>query len=153
MPVLMSNEAQYAPDSLGYDGNVHTDIHRMYAVESLGCPVWGMSPSSTPGADRYSEYGVKVLGAAGYPEGVVTLHAAALALLTESSEAAANLRKLVELYPIYGDFGFYDAVNPMTGEVAYDYLLCLNQAMILVALANHLANHTAQKRFAADPVV
>jgi hypothetical protein len=111
-----------------------------------------MSPSSTPGADRYSEYGVKVLGATGYPEGVVTPHAAALALLTEPSEAVANLRKLVELYPIYGDFGFYDAVSPATGEVAYNYL-CLNQAMILVALANHLADHAVQKRFAADPII
>lgn len=152
MPILVLDEAQYAPDSLGYNGKIHTDIHRIYALESLGYPVWGMSPSSTPGADRYSEYGVKVLGAAGYPDGVVTPHAAALALLTEPSEAAANLRKLVDLYPIYGDFGFYDAVNPVTGEVAYNYL-CLNQAMILVALANHLADHTVQKRFAADPIV
>lgn len=152
MPTLVLDEAQYAPDSLGYNGKIHTDIHRIYALESLGYPVWGMSPSSTPGADRYSEYGVKVLGATGYPEGVITPHAAALALLTEPSEAAANLRKLVELYPIYGDFGFYDAVNPATGEVAYNYL-CLNQAMILVALANHLADSAVQKRFAADPII
>lgn len=152
MPALVLDEAQHAPGSLGYNGKVHTDIQRAYALESLGYPVWGMSPSSTPGADRYSEYGVKFLGAAGYGEGVVTPHAAALALLTEPSEAAVNLRKLIELYPIYGDFGFYDAVNPVTGEVAYNYL-CLNQAMILVALADHLADHAVQKRFAADPIV
>jgi hypothetical protein len=152
MPSLVLDEARYAPASLGYNGTVHTDIHRAYALDALGYPVWGMSPSSTPGADRYSEYGVKVLGTAGYGEGVVTPHAAVLALLTEPSEAVANLRKLIELYPIYGDFGFYDAVNPVTGEVAYNYL-CLNQAMILVALANHLADHAVQKRFAADPIV
>ncbi|MGX2041126.1 glucoamylase family protein [Methylocaldum sp. MU1018] len=152
MPSLVLDEAQYAPASLGYNGKVHADIHRVYALESLGYPVWGMSPSSTPGADRYSEYGVKVLGTAGYADGAVTPHAAALALLAEPSGAAANLRKLAELYPVYGDFGFYDAVNPVTGEVAYNYL-CLNQAMILVALANHLADHAVQKRFAADPIV
>jgi len=152
MPALVLDEERHAPASLGYNDKVHTDIHRSYTLESLGYPVWGMSPSSTPGADRYSEYGVKFLGTAGYGAGVVTPHAAALALLTEPEEATANLRKLVELYPVYGDFGFYDAVSPATGEVAYNYL-CLNQAMILVALANHLADHAVQKRFAADPIV
>ena len=45
--------------------------------------------------------------------------------------------------------GFYGAVNPATGEVAYHYL-CLNQAMILVALADYLQDHAVQKLFAAD---
>lgn len=152
MPALVLDEAQHAPASLGYNSKIHTEIQRTYALESLHYPVWGMSPSSMPGADRYSEYGVKFLGTAGYGDGVVTPHAAALALLTEPSEAAANLRKLIELYPVYGDFGFYDAVNPVTGEVAYNYL-CLNQAMILVTLANHLSDHAVQKRFAADPII
>ncbi|BBA37288.1 uncharacterized protein sS8_5369 [Methylocaldum marinum] len=152
MPSLVLDESRHAPASLGYNGKVHTDIQRVYALKSLGYPVWGMSPSSVPGGDRYAEYGVKVLGATGYGGGGVTPHAAVLAVLTEPSEAVANLRKLIELYPIYGDFGFYDAVNPVTGEVAYNYL-CLNQAMILVALANHLADHAVQKRFAADPII
>jgi hypothetical protein len=43
-------------------------------------------------------------------------------------------------------------VNPVVGEVSYNYL-CLNQAMILVALADHLADHAVQKHFAADPIV
>jgi hypothetical protein len=152
MPALVLDEQRHAPHSLGYNDRVHTAIHRRYALEELGFPVWGMSPSSTPGADRYDEYGVKFLGSAGYRSGIVTPHAAALALLTEPAEAAANLRKLAELYPVYGDFGFYDAVNPATGDVAYNYL-CLNQSMILAALANHLADHAVQKHFAADPIV
>jgi hypothetical protein len=152
MPRLVLDEARYAPHSLGYNGDIHTAIHRRYALEDLGFPVWGMSPSSTPGSEHYAEYGVPMLGLAGYPPGVVTSHAAALALLAEPKEAAANLRKLAELYPVYGDFGFYDAVNPVTGEVSYNYL-CLNQAMILVALADHLADHSVQKYFAADPIV
>lgn len=152
MPRLVLDEEQYAPQNLGYNGKIHTTIHRRYVLEDLRFPVWGMSPSSTPGSERYSEYGVKMLGLAGYQSGVVTPHAAALALLTEPQEAVANLRKLVELYPVYGDFGFYDALNPATGEVSYNYL-CLNQAMILVSLADHLADHAVQKRFAADPIV
>jgi hypothetical protein len=71
--------------------------------------------------------------------------------MAEPAEAIANLRRLAERYPVYGDFGFYDAVNPGTGEVSYNYL-CLNQAMILVALANHLTDHAIQKLFAADPI-
>lgn len=152
MPALLLDEVQHAPASLGRNGQVHTEIQRRYALEDLGYPVWGMSPSSTPGADKYDEFGVHFLGSLGYREGVVTPHAAALALLTEPETARINLKRLAERYPIYGDFGFYDAVDPKAGLVAHKYL-CLNQAMILVALANHLADHAVQKHFATDPIV
>ena len=153
MPRLVLDEVRYAPDSLGKNGKIHTTIHRLFALEEEHYPVWGMSPSTVPGNDNsYSEFGVRPLGIAGYKSGVVTPHAVALALMADPTEATANLRKLVELYPIYGEFGFYDAVNPTTGEVSYSYL-CLNQAMILVSLANYLADHSVQKRFAADPIV
>ena len=82
---------------------------------------------------------------------MVTPHAAVLALLTEPAQAVQNLRQLSQRYALYGDFGFYDAVDPKTGQVAYKYL-CIDQAMTLVALANHLANHAVQKHFAKDPI-
>jgi hypothetical protein len=66
--------------------------------------------------------------------------------------ATANLRQLAERYPILGNFGFYDAVDPQTGQVAYNYL-ALNQSMILIALANHLENGVIQRYFAADPII
>ncbi|MEY4195607.1 MAG: hypothetical protein RLZZ226_1975, partial [Pseudomonadota bacterium] len=151
MPVLVLDELQYAPKGLGYNDRIHTAIHRQYALEDLSYPVWGMSPSSTPGtAADYGEYGVKFLGAGGYRSGVVTPHVSALALMTEPAEATANLRTLAERYPLYGDFGLYDAVNPGTGEVAYSYLI-LDQAMTLIALTNHLKDHAIQRYFAADP--
>lgn len=152
MPVSVLDEQRYAPKSLGRNGKIHTEIHRRYALQDLNLPVWGMSPSSTPGSDKYVEYGVKFLGLAGYREGIVTPHAAALALLAEPDAATNDLRRLAERFPIYGEFGYYDAVDPKTGEVAY-ISLCLNQAMILVALADHLAQHAIQKRFAADPII
>jgi len=152
MPLLVLDEIAHAPASLGRNDQAHTRLHRRHALEDLGYPVWGMSPSSTPGNRSYAEYGVSRLGLAGYPAGVVTPHAAALALMTEPVEATRNLRRLAEGFPVYGDFGFYDAVNPLTGQVAYN-TLCLNQAMILVALANLLADHAVQRRFAADPIV
>ncbi|MFO1418966.1 MAG: glucoamylase family protein [Methylotetracoccus sp.] len=152
MPRLVLDEARLAPESLGRNGAAHTALQRRYASEALGYPVWGMSPSSTPGSAAYGEYGVRILGALGYPEGVVTPHAAALALLAEPDAAIRNLRTLAQRYPIYGDFGFYDSVDPKTGQVASIYL-CLDQAMILVALADHLAGHSIQNRFAADPLL
>ena len=108
-----------------------------------------MSPSSVPGSDAYAEYGVSVLGSNGYASGVVTPHAAVLAILTEPVQALLNLRQLSQRYALYGDFGFYDAVDPTTGRVAYKYL-CIDQAMTLVALANHLADHAIQQHFAKD---
>jgi hypothetical protein len=136
---------------LGYNDRVHTTIHRLHALEDLSYPVWGMSPSSTPGSmAHYDEYGVRVLGIKGYGAGVVTPHVSALALMTEPTEAIANLRTLSERYPVYGDFGFYDAVSPLTGAVSYSYL-SLDQAMTLIALANHLKPHVIQSYFARDP--
>lgn len=152
MPRLVLDEAAVAPDSLGHNGALHATIHRLYALEDLHYPVWGLSPSSTPGSTDYHEYGVKALGVAGYPAGVVTPHASALALPVLPNEAIANLRELVQRYPIYGEYGFYDAVSPQTGQVSYQYL-ALDQSMIFIALANYLAGGSVHKRFAADPII
>lgn len=153
MPGLILDEQRYAPQGLGYNNRIHTTIHRLYALDELSYPVWGMSPSSTPGhMAHYDEYGIKVLGMAGYASGVVTPHVSALALMTEPAEAIANLRTLTERYPLYGDFGFYDAVNPATGDVSYSYL-SLDQVMMLIALANYLKDHAVQKYFGQDAAI
>jgi hypothetical protein len=152
MPMLVLDELDQAPHSLGPNARIHVAVQQRYALEHLGYPVWGMSPSWSPDADGYREYGARVLGVAGYPAGAVTPHAAALALMVDPQAALAVLRELIRRYPIYGDFGFYDAVAPPTGEVVHAYLV-LDQAMILVALANHLAGGAIQQHFAADPIV
>jgi hypothetical protein len=152
MPVLVLDELRHAPASLGRNALAHAQIHRRFALEHLSYPVWGLSPSSTPAGDGYSEYGARLLGALGYKAGTVTPHAAALALLADPVPAVANLRRLAERYPLYGDFGFYDAVDPRTGQVAHNYL-ALDQSMVLIALANHLRGGVIQRHFAADPIV
>ena len=152
MPLLVLDELQLAPASLGKNARVHTEVQRRFALKQLGYPVWGLSPSSMPDGKNYGEYGAEILGVRGYRGGAVTPHAAALALLTEPATAVANLQQLTHRYPIYGDFGFYDAVDPKTGQVAYHYL-ALNQSMILIALANHLRNGVIQRYFAADPMI
>jgi hypothetical protein len=83
---------------------------------------------------------------------VVTTHAAALALAVAPAEAAANLHRLAKDYDLYGDYGLYDAVDPATGRVARTYL-ALDQAMTLVALANHLRPQVIPALFATDPIV
>jgi hypothetical protein len=82
----------------------------------------------------------------------VTPHAAALALSVEPGPAIANLRALATQYDLYGDFGFYDAVDPQSGAVAHVYLT-LDQEMIFLAVANRLCDGCVQRRFEADPIV
>ena len=53
---------------------------------------------------------------------------------------------------LYGDFGFYDAVDPKTGQVAHNYL-ALDQSMILLALTNYLRDGVIQNYFTADPII
>jgi hypothetical protein len=154
MPTLLVDEQALAPQSLGHNGRLHVEVQRRYALEELGYPVWGMSPSMAPGAPHdtsYREFGVPALGVKGYPPGVVTPHASALALAVVPEEAIANLRRLAQLYPIYGEYGFYDAVDPKSGEVVPAYL-ALDQSMLFIALANHLRDGVIQRRFAADPI-
>jgi hypothetical protein len=151
MPTLLVDERALAPRSLGRNAEVHVEVQRRYALEELGWPVWGMSPSLAPHPDGYREYGVPVLGARGYPDAAVTPHAVALALAVAPEAAIANLRQLAQRYDIYGDFGFFDSVDPRTGTVATAYLV-LDQSMLFVALANHLESGVIQKRFASDPI-
>lgn len=152
MPTLLLDERSAAPESLGANDRAHAVVQRRYATATLGYPVWGMSPSTRPAGRGYGEYGVAVLGAHGYPAGAVTPHAAALALAATPAAARTTLHQLATTYPLYGDFGLYDAVDPADGRVARSYLT-LDQAMILIALANHLEDGVEQRRFASDPIV
>jgi hypothetical protein len=152
MPTVVLDEPQLAAKSLGANDRAHALLQHRFAARELGLAVWGLSPSATPSSERYGEYGVKVLGSLGYAVGPITPHASALALSVLPAAALANLRRLAERYDVYGDYGFYDAVDPHTGAVAYKYLT-LDQSMIFLALANHLADHSVQKRFAQDPII
>jgi hypothetical protein len=150
MPTLVLDEPRWAGPSLGANDAAHAAVQRRYALEDLGYRVWGMSPSASP-AGGYAEYGVDVLGALGYPAGAVTPHASALALAVTPEAAIANLRQLAEQYDAYGQYGFYDAIDPRSGAVAHGYL-ALDQAMIFIAAANYLTDGRIQRGFATDPI-
>lgn len=152
MPTLVLDEPKLAPKSLGENDRVHALVQKIFASRELGYPVWGLSPSATPEGEGYREYGVRVLGTRGYRGGAVTPHAAALALAVEPEAAVAALRSLAADFPIYGEYGFYDAVDPVKKEVAYTYL-ALDQSMLFLAVANHLTGGSVQRLFASDPIV
>jgi hypothetical protein len=151
MPTLVLDEVRHAPASLGANDQAHVTVQRRFATETLGLAVWGFSPSATLAPGGYAEAGVPDLGTIGYAPGVVTPHASALALAVDQTAATANLRALAARPGLYGDFGFYDAVDPKTGAVAPVYLT-LDQAMIFLAVANRLCDGCVQRRFAADPI-
>lgn len=151
MPTLILNEKELAPEGLGLNNARHVQGQIRYALGKLKYPVWGMSPCSVP-EGGYSEYGVKPFGSKGYKHGVVTPHASVLALEYAPAEVIKNLRKLIELYDIYGEYGFYDAVTVKTGLVAKKYL-SLDQGMILVALNNYLHKGAIRKRFHSEPAM
>ncbi|MFN2376726.1 MAG: glucoamylase family protein [Candidatus Binatia bacterium] len=150
MPRLVLDENRWAPQSLGVNGQAHALLQKSYATEALGYPVWGMSPCISPATGRYAEFGVQGLGSHGYAENVVTPHAAALALAVAPDDAVEALMEMARRYDIYGPYGFYDAVEPATGKVAYDQL-ALDQLMLFLAVANHLTGDEIPELFASDP--
>ncbi|QNE36887.1 glucoamylase family protein [Leifsonia shinshuensis] len=138
-------------------------VQEKYATQTLGYPVWGMSPSST--ADDTGGYGI--YGATGqkFPAGqalaqcpgcstedVVTPHASFTALGVLPQDAFANIQKLRTLYPgsYTKDGGFYDAVNPVSGAIGHRRLV-LDQSMIMMSLDNALRNGAIRQHFADDP--
>jgi hypothetical protein len=164
MANLVVPETEWGPHSFGLNDLRWAQVQVRYATDELGYPVWGMSPSST--ADDTGDYGgFGVEGQAfgtGSPlawcttcatETTVSPHASAIALPVLPQQAYANLVKLRSLYPgIYtSDGGFYDAVNPTTGQVGHRRLV-LDQSMIMAALDDALNGDALQRRFAADPV-
>lgn len=149
MPTLIIKEKDLAPEGLGKNDAAQVQGQIRYALEELGYPVWGMSPSSVP-EGGYSEYGAHPFGSKGYKPGVVTPHASALSVEFAPEAVEKNLRKLIELYDIYGEYGFYDAVTVKTGLVARKYL-ALDQGMILVALNNYINHGAIRERFHSDP--
>ncbi len=160
MPTLILKENELAPEGLGLNNKRQVEGQIKFALEEKGYPVWGMSPSSVP-EGGYSEYGAKPFGSKGYKAGVVTPHITGLALEHAPREAVANFRKLIELYDIYGEYGFYDAVtveadpknpNSKVGNVARKYF-SLDQGMLFVAIDNYLNDGAIRKLFHSDPAM
>ena len=86
-----------------------------------------------------------------YENGVVTPHAAFLALRYAPREALANLRRLERDFPgMYGKWGFRDSVNVGRGQRrgrVSDYYLSLDQGMVMAALGNALGGDVLRRAY------
>ncbi|WP_338247394.1 glucoamylase family protein [Dictyobacter halimunensis] len=159
---LMNNlvipETSWGPHSFGLNDQLYARAQQAYATQTLHYPVWGLSPASTPDdTGNYDAYGARNMASnkncCPYDETAVTPHASFLTLTVTPQEAFKNIQQLRQRYPgIYSRYGFYDSVNPVTGQVGHRYLV-LDQAMILSALDNALLNNRMQSHFANDPII
>ena len=126
--------AVYGVDAIGLDPNGNPSNKDRTLVDRgfEGCPNRPAKPDPPASA---------------YTNGVVTPHAAFLALPYAKPYVQANLRRLAQFPEMYGRWGFRDSVNVDTGR-ASDFYLSLDQGMIMAALGNELAHDVMRKAFA-----
>jgi hypothetical protein len=164
MANLVVPETAWGTHSFGLADLRWAQVQEMYATNVLHDPVWGMSPSSTADdTGNYSGFGVAGLAFPPHEglaqctgcatETTVSPHASAIALPVLPQQAYDNLQELRTLYPdVYtSDGGFFDAVNPQTGQVGHRRLV-LDQSMIMAAIDDALNHDALGRYFAADPI-
>ena len=177
MPSLFVPEERWGPGSWGSNHplTVRAQIH--HGLVDAGYGYWGFSPANKPegGYDVYGVDAIG-MNPTGYPSnedqtlvdhgflgcgrdpqpdpppsaytnGVVTPHAAFLALRWAPGAAVGNLRRLERDFPgIYGKWGFRDSVNVGTGVVSGSYL-SLDQGIIMAAIGNALGGDVLRRAF------
>ncbi len=172
MVTLFVPEERWAPRSWGINHPLYVRAQIEHGLEEARYGFWGFSPAVNP-EGGYRTYGVDALGTdpVGYTSnnddarvrgdrtaspdrfrnGVVTPHASFLALRFAPRAALANLAKLKESFPIYGEYGFMDSVIVPRGVLS-DRVLALDQGMIMAAIANALADDAMRHAFCDGPV-
>ena len=124
----------YGVDAIGMDpaGNASNEDKTLVDAGFPGCPDRPAVPDPPASA---------------YTNGVVTPHAAFLALRYRPALALADLRRLEALPGMFGRWGFADSVNVSTGRVSSGYL-SLDQGMVMAALGNALGDDVLRRAFA-----
>ncbi|MHC5538654.1 glucoamylase family protein [Singulisphaera rosea] len=155
MVPLFVPESEWAPTSWGLNHTLYASAQMEYGLTDARLGYWGISASADP-AGGYRAYGVAEIGSRVRPsargrETVVTPHATFLALAFLPREAMANLRALSTHFPVYGSYGFYDAVDVVSGQVS-DSLLVLDQAMIMASISNALDGDFLHRAFSVGKV-
>jgi len=178
MPDLFVPESTWAPRSWGLNHPLTVRAQIEHGLEEAKYGYWGFSPASNP-KGGYSVYGVEAIGMdpGGYPsdleatnydagfegcregtnpnpaygDGVVTPHAAFLAMQYAPGQAIDNLRRIETNLHAYGAGGFYDSVAVKSGLIAQRYL-ALDQAMVMGAIGNVFAHDVIRRNFASRTV-
>jgi hypothetical protein len=131
--------AAYGVDGIGMDPGGYPSNEDGTTIDHgfAGCPGRDSQPDPPPSA---------------YTNGVVTPHAAFLALRFAPDAALANLGSLAHDFPkLYGRWGFRDSVNVDTGTVSNSYL-SLDQGMIMAAIGNALGDDFLREAFTTRDV-
>jgi Putative glucoamylase/Protein of unknown function (DUF3131) len=126
--------AVYGVDSIGMNPDGYPSNNDQTFVDHgfPGCPGREPTPDPPPSA---------------YTNGVVTPHAAFLALRWAPEATLTNLAHLERDFDLYDTkWGFRDSVNVDTGVVS-PYFLALDQGMIMAALGNALAQDMLRDAF------
>jgi Putative glucoamylase/Protein of unknown function (DUF3131) len=178
MPALVVPEKRWGAKSWAITHPLYVESQIEFGLDEAGYGYWGFSPASDPagGYREYGVDAIGIGGegytsdverlthidsgwdSAGrsrpvqpiedYGQGVVTPHAAFLALDYAPDEALANLAALQRDFPaLYGAGGFKDAVNVGTGQVG-DRYLALDQGLVMAAIANALNGGRLQEYLA-----
>ncbi len=126
----------YGVDAIGMnpDGYPSNEDNTFVDHGAVGCPEFHPNPKPDPAP-------------AAYTNGVVTPHAAFLALRAAPAAAMADLTKLKADFNIYDHWGFHDSVNVQTGRVSAAYL-SLDQGIVMAAIGNALSNDVLRNAFA-----
>lgn len=180
MPNLFVPEEKWAPQSwkINHPGTVEAQIHHGLVDAQYG--YWGFSPSDIP-EGGYDVFGVDAIGLnpEGYPSneqhtfvdhgfagcrpgqpdpppsaytnGVVTPHAAFLALRDAPKQAMTDLANLQAIPNMYGARGFRDSVNVQTKHPS-DFYLSLDQSIVMGAIGNALGHDMLRKAFATHEI-
>jgi hypothetical protein len=147
MVPLLVPEARWGPRSWGVNHPLYVRVQVEHGLKEAGYGYWGFSPSNNP-SGGYCEYGVDAIGLnpdgyasnndntlvdygfgdcrpaqplpppEAYTNGVVTPHASFLALPYARRAALDNLDRLRRDFDLYGEGGFFDAVNVDSGQVS-----------------------------------
>ena len=149
-PLYVESQIEFGLDEAGYGywgfspSSNPAGGYREYGVDAIGMEPNGYAADVGPPDARGRWLGRPELLSArrppisDYGQGVVTPHAAFLALDFAPEATLENLANLAADFPgLYGRGGFKDAVNVATGQVA-DRYLSLDQGMVMAALANEL---------------
>ncbi|MGV8968180.1 MAG: glucoamylase family protein [Cellulomonas sp.] len=178
MPDLFVPEAKWGPKSWGLNHPLAVQAQIEHGMVQADYGYWGFSPASDPFAS-YREYGVDEIGMnpEGYTsdsertdvdngydgcrpatnptpvfgDGVVTPHAAFLALPYAPRESLDNLKNIKTVLGAYGPGGFYDSVAVRSNTQAKRYL-SLDQGIVMGALGNVLRKDMLKTAFSSGAV-